>query len=53
MVQFIIGLYTTYRYCLIETFQNKVITVICGLYTLGNFILFAKFIKDTYMKKIE
>ena len=53
MVQFIIGMYTTYRYYLIETFQNKVITVICGLYTLGNFILFAKFIKDTYMKKIE
>jgi len=48
MFQFITGFISSYAYYPIETFTNRVITLIFLTYNAGLMLLFGKFIKDNY-----
>ena len=48
MFQFFTGFVSLYAYYSIETFTNKVVTLLFLTYNAGLMLLFGKFIKDNY-----
>lgn len=53
ILQFFTGLYGGYLLYSIETPVNKICIIIAALYTIGNIILFGKFVQDNYMAPVK
>ena len=51
MIQFLSGFVSMYYWLPVETYENMCVIIIFLMYNLGLFILFGKFIQDTYMNK--
>jgi hypothetical protein len=53
MLQFVVGLYASYSYFFLETPVQRLINILGSIYTIGNFVLFGKFIQDNYTGRIK